>query len=74
MAAVEPLDDSASAPDGGVRAGLPSRWFFEVGWPVFYQRRGGFCSSKPGEVLGNGGEVRRKTPGCFSSVLVKQKF
>jgi hypothetical protein len=68
------LVNRASAPYGGVRAGFHQVDFLRFGFAVAAQRHGGFCSSKMGEVLENGGEVERETPGCFSSVLVKQRF
>jgi hypothetical protein len=73
LAAVEALDDRASAPDGGVRTGCYPLDFLRFGFAVAAQRRGKFRSNKLGEVLRDGGKVGRKTPDYFSSVLVKQR-
>ena len=51
MAAVEVLDNRASAPDGGVRAGCHQPHFLRFGFAVAAQRCGGFCSNETGKVL-----------------------
>jgi hypothetical protein len=68
------LDDRASAPYGGVRAGCHKAHFLRFDFAVAAQRHGKFCSNETSKVLGNGGEVEQETPGCFSSVLVKHRF
>ena len=73
-AAIHSLVNRASAAYGGVRAGLPSRWFLKWVGRCFAKGVVDFAQTSPAKVWENGREVGKKTPDCLSSVLVKQRF